>query len=167
MLRLPWADIGYACDLNWWQRYHRETGNFLKLTVDKAAARRFADVNLVGINKNDDRLELLKLGTVGWAGNSGFHCLNLAVQFRVAKIVLVGFDMTTAHGLHWHGKHPSGMNNPSERNVARWRRCVDAAAEIISALGITVINASPISALENYRKLGLLEALDAGPSFDA
>lgn len=160
MLRLPWADIGYACDLKWWERYHGQVGDFLKLSVDAAACRRFKDVRKVGINKTDDRLELLKIGTVGWAGNSGFHCLNLAVQMRPAKIVLVGFDMTVAHGLHWHGKHPAGMNNPSERNVDRWRRCTDAAADVIEALGIRVINASPISALTRYEKMDLLEALE-------
>ena len=159
MLRLPWADIGYACDLAWWKQYHGQTGDFLKLSVDRAACKRFADVHQVSLNKNDDRLELLKIGTVGWAGNSGFHCLNLAVQFMAAKIILVGFDMRVDLGLHWHGKHPSGMNNPSARNADRWRRCVDAAAEVIAALGVTVVNASPISALQNYPKMSLKEAL--------
>lgn len=165
MLRLPWADIGYACDLAWWAQYHHHLDGFggLKLSVDKAAVKRFPDIHQVGLNKHDDRLELLKIGTVGWAGNSGFHCLNMAVQMHPAKIVMAGFDMTLAYGVHFHGRHPNGMNNPTERNVARWRRCVDAAAETIAALGITVINASPISALVNYPKMSLLEAMDADP----
>lgn len=167
MIRLPWADIGYACDMAWWQRYHGQAQQRLKLTVDKAACRRFPDLIPIGLNKGSDKLELMKPGTVGWAGNSGFHCLNLAVQFQAAKIILVGFDMTIAHGVHWHGKHPSGMNNPTERNAERWRRCIDAAADLIAAMGIAVINASPISALVNYPKMGLLEALDADPTFDA
>lgn len=121
-------------------------------------SRRPWGIQKLGINKNDDRLELMKLGTVGWAGNSGFHCLNLAVQFMAAKIIMVGYDMTIAHGVHWHGRH-EGLNNPTERNVLRWRRCIDDAAEIIAALGIRCINASQISALENYPKLSLEEAL--------
>lgn len=162
MLLLPWADIGYACDFNWWARYHQETENPLKLTVDKKAATRWADVHLVSLIRKD-QLELVAIGTVGWGGNSGFHALNLAVQMRPSKIILVGYDMTLAHGVHWHGKHPSGMNNPIEGNVARWRRCIDEAAEVIEALGIQAINASPISALERYPKMSLLEALDADP----
>jgi hypothetical protein len=43
---------------------------------------------------------------------------------------------------------------------------MDAAAETIAAMGITVINASPISALVNYPKMSLLEALDADPAID-
>jgi hypothetical protein len=131
----------------------------LKLSVDSAACSRGWGVRKVGLNKHDDRLELLKIGTVGWGGNSGFHALNLAVQLRGAKIILVGYDMTLDHGIHWHGRHGGGLNNPTKRNVERWRRCIDAAAPIIAALGISVANASPISALQNYRKMSFEEAL--------
>jgi hypothetical protein len=75
-----------------------------------------------------------------------------------SKIILVGYDMTIAHGVHWHGRH-EGLNNPTERNVDRWRRCIDATAEVIAALGIQCINVSPISALHNYPKMSLEEAL--------
>lgn len=81
------------------------------------------------------------------------------MQFRPAKIILVGYDMTLSHGLHWHGPHVAGLNNPTDRNVIRWRRCVDAAAEPIAALGIRVVNASPISALQNFPKMSLEDAI--------
>jgi hypothetical protein len=130
----------------------------LKLSVDAAAVRRPWGVQPVGINKQDDRLETGKIGTVGWAGNSGFHALNLAVQMRPSKIILVGYDMRVDHGLHWHGAH-QGLNNPSQRNVERWRRCMDAAAPVIRTIGIPVLNCSPISALTAYPKMTLEEAL--------
>lgn len=130
----------------------------LKLSVDSAAVRRPWGVHKVGLNKGDDRLELVRPGTVGWAGNSGFHCLNLAVQMCPARIILVGFDMRVDQGLHWHGPH-KGLNNPTARNVDRWRRCIDATAETVAALGIRVINASHVSALQNFEKMGLEEAL--------
>ncbi len=158
---MPFADVLYGCDYLWWQKYGgvpEFTG--LKLSVDrKVSDRRDWNVKAVGVNKNDDRLELLKIGTVGWGGNGGFHALNLAIQFGAAKIILVGYDMRLDHGLHWHGRHPNGLNNPTDPNVARWRRCIDAAAEVITALDVTVINASPISALQNYPKMSLIEAL--------
>ena len=111
------------------------------------------------VRGNGDRLELEPPGTVGWGGNSGFHALNLAVQLGAAKIILVGYDMRLDHGVHWHGPH-KGLNNPHPTNVERWRRVVDAAAEVIAALGIKAINASPISALENYPKMTLEAALE-------
>jgi hypothetical protein len=157
---VPDADIAYACDFAWWERY-RGLPDFagLKLSVDKKACQRNWGVQLVGLNKNDDRLELMKFGVVGWAGNSGFHALNLAVQMMASKIILVGYDMTLAHGVHWHGKHV-GLNNPTDRSVDRWRRCIDAAAEVIQALGTKVVNASPISALQNYPRMTLQEAIE-------
>ena len=78
---------------------------------------------------------------------------------RPSKIILVGYDMSVDHGLHWHGRHARGLNNPSRPNVARWRRVVDGAAEAIAGMGIPVLNCSPISALENYPKMSLEEAL--------
>lgn len=157
---IPDADILYACDYAWWEAnggamYFKG----LKLSVDKLCLRRPWDIKQVFLNKADDRLELVKFGTVGWGGNSGFHCLNLAVQFLAAKIILVGLDMTLAYGIHWHGPHQKGMNNPKERSVERWRRVIDAGAPIIRRLAIPVINASPISALENYPKMPILEAI--------
>lgn len=158
----PWAEILFACDVAWWT--HADgctTFKGLKLTVDRAAVRRYPDLQLVVCSKGTDQLLLEPLGTVGWGGNSGFHCLNLAVQFRCAKIILVGYDMTVVNGLHWHGPHPKGMNNPRGSNIERWRRAIDGAATVIRPLGIQVINCSPISRLRNYPKMTFEEALKA------
>lgn len=114
----------------------------------------------MAVNKNDDRLELAKVGTVGWSGNSGFQALNIAIQFLCRRIILVGFDMSISSGVHWHGSHPKGMNNPTERNVLRWRLCLDQAADQLAAVGATVINASPTSALQRYPKMSLTEAFE-------
>jgi hypothetical protein len=111
--------------------------------------------------KNEDRLLVGKFGELGWGGNSGFQALNLAIQFGVKKIILICYDMHLERGMHWHGKHEGGMNNPTPKNVERWRRVTDAAAPLLEALGIKVINCSMISALENYPKMSLREALDA------
>ena len=150
----------YACDFAWWKQAEGapEFGG-LKLSQDPSIilAPQW-DIKRVKVVKDDDRLLLDKPGIVGWGGNSGFHVLNLAVQFGAAKIILVGYDMTLSHGIHWHGRHV-GLHNPTSRNVDRWRRCIDDVAEAITALGVTVINVSPISALANYPKMTLTEAL--------
>ncbi|WP_353474792.1 hypothetical protein PVT71_14580 [Salipiger sp. H15] len=111
-------------------------------------------------NREGDRLGLIERGSVGWAGNSGFHMLNLAVQMQPRRVALVGFDMRVDHGLHWHGSHPEGLSNPTAANTDRWRRCTDAVAEPIAAMGVEVVNCSPISALRNYRFADLEEALE-------
>jgi hypothetical protein len=158
----PWADILFGCDWAWWKSV-KGCPEFagLKLSTEIKVSQQEWGVHHVGLNKGSDMMEFKKLGTVGWGGNSGFHCFNLAVQFGAAKIIFVGLDMTVAHGAHWHGKHPDGLNNPSRGNTARWRRAVDAPAREVAALGIQVINCSPISALQNYPKMTFAEALEA------
>lgn len=158
---VPFADILYACDFAWWER-HAGAPEFggLKLSGDKQVVRRNWGVEAIRIRRNGDILNLVEPGTVGWGGNSGFHALNLAIQFGARRILLLGYDMRIDRGVHWHGPHPCGMNNPSAPNVARWRRNLDDLAPVIEALEVEVINCSPVSALQNYPKMDLMEALE-------
>lgn len=121
------------------------------------------DVRKVEVTKLSDQLIVHKFGLIGWAGNSGFGALNLAVQFGANPIVLVGYDMRLDRGVHWFGLHSGGLTNPHARNVERWRRCVDGCAPLLTGLGIRVFNASPVSWLQNYPKMDLMEALN-GPA---
>ncbi|KRS17529.1 hypothetical protein [Roseovarius indicus] len=148
----PWADILFACDAKWWDR-HQGCPDFegLKLCIEKPACKRWG-VGHVTCMKPDDRFFHEPKGTVGWGGNSGFHCLNLGVQFGVKRILLVGYDMHIKNGLHWHGSHLSGLNNPTAGNAERWRKSLDAAHKEIAKTGVEVLNCSPISALQKYPK---------------
>jgi len=73
--------------------------------------------------------------------------------------VLVGYDMRVDRGTHWHGDHPDGLNNPADVNVRRWRQILDAQAPLLNEMGVSVINVSPVSALEAYPKMTLEAAL--------
>lgn len=156
----PWADVLYACDVSWWREHKSSWPEFkgLKITQDKLANDEF-EIFRVICERHHENLVLDRPGQVGWGGNSGFHCINLAIQFGIKKIILVGYDMQLNGGSHWHGDHPNNMNNPTAANVARWRKTIDANAPIIKSLGIDVFNVSPVSALVNYPKMSLLEAL--------
>ena len=157
----PWADALFACDLRWWDRYGRDVDGFvgLKLSTDANACRRYPYLGRVGLDRTSDKLNLLVKGRVGWGGNSGFQALNLAAQFGAKRIVLVGYDMTTARGVHWHGRHPTGLHNPTENNIIRWRRAIDGASADLAGLGIDVLNASPASMLTAYPKVSFLDAI--------
>lgn len=99
-------------------------------------------------------------GRIGWGGNGGFHALNLAIQFGLRKIILLGYDMTLANGVHWHGRHGGALNNPRQASVDRWRGILDAQAPKLAAHGVEVVIGSPGSSLAAYRKLDLKVALD-------
>lgn len=154
----PWADMLFACDLKWWTVTNGcPEFQGMKVTIDRAASVRFG-LNYVKCMKGDDRM-LIEKGVVGWGGNSGFHCLNLALQFKVKRVLMVGYDMRTDKGLHWHGAHPNGLHNPRPGNVERWRRAVDAAHAVLAKNGIEAINCSRVSRLTEFPKMDFAEAM--------
>lgn len=159
----PWADVLYATDFAWWEREQGvpEFGG-LKISQDERLVHRPAwGIRTVTVRTAQDQLLITTPGEIGWGGNSGFAAINLAVQFGVKRIVLVGFDMRVDRGMHWHGKHGAGLNNPSQESVRRWRRVIDEQAPVLAALGVEMLNASAESALTAYPKMDLREALAA------
>lgn len=158
----PWADVLYACDANWWIE-HKGAPTFagLKVSQDKRAAQIYRHVRHVTSVRGIEHLVLDQPGLIGWGGNSGFHAINLAVQWGANKLILVGYDMNLKGGSHWHGDHTGRCSNPNAQNVERWRRVVDAAAPTLAKLGVKVFNCSPVSSLMQYEKLEFQAALDA------
>lgn len=160
----PWADVLYACDVGWWREHNGKNSNWrnfvgMKVTQDELARQEF-DIHRVICERHHENLVLDRPGQVGWGGNSGFHCINLSLQWGVKKIILVGYDMQLDNGSHWHGDH-KGLNNPTKPNVDRWRKTIDANAQTIQDLGVRVFNCSPVSALKRYPKTTIEEALVA------
>ncbi len=136
----------------------------MKVARNPSAAYEFAGVHYVRMLRDldgswPDSMVLEEPYTIGAGGNSGFQAINLAVQFGVRKIILVGFDMRVDRGTHWHGDHVGGLGNPDADKVERWRVNLDAAADSLSAAGVTVINTSAVSALRNFPKMSIREAL--------
>lgn len=119
----------------------------------------FEGLRQVGIARGRDEILVNEPGILGDGGNSGFQAINVAVQCGATRLILVGFDMRLDLGIHWHGKHGRGLNNPTERNLAKWRGVIDGCAPRLAELGVSVVNASAISALEAYPKIPIEEAI--------
>lgn len=148
----PWADALYACDGAWWKaRGGVPEFAGLKLSHDPKAAKVGADIHQFDIKAQRDEILTDRAGLIGDGGNSGFQALNVAVQFGAKRIALVGYDMRLDRGIHWHGRHARGLNNPSPNHFGRWRRALDRAADRLADLGIEVLNLSPVSTLTAYR----------------
>lgn len=166
----PWADHLYACDNHWWTAY-KGARDFQgqRIAYDAATLKAFPDLSFLKVEIKGATAKLLfdRVGLIGWGGNSGFHALNLALQFGAKAILLVGFDMRVDRGRHFFGEHPYQAKRPerdkkpSARNVEIWRKVFDDMAPVIAARGVKVINCSPISALRAYPKMTFEEALDA------
>lgn len=157
----PWADVLYACDFSWWFQ-HKGVPEFkgLKASID-ARCTRLKGIHTVRRKYGDKGadIEFKERGLICYGGNSGFQALNLAVQFGSRKIILVGFDMRIDRGLHWHKAH--AKHNPRAAQVERWRKLFDGAAPSLEQAGLCVINCSLVSALENYPKMTIAQALNA------
>lgn len=99
-------------------------------------------------------------GYIGAGGNSGFQALNIAVQFGVMRVLLIGFDMHAAQGVHWYGPNVGrNMNNPLDHNYVRWRHAFNKQARVLRGMGIDVVNASPNSALVCFENKSIEQAL--------
>ena len=149
---VPGADLLYAADEAFWA-HDAGARAFpgLKVTQSEKAARRFG-LHRVKLDPVGRSMRFDRMGEIGAGGNSGFQAINLAAQAGASRIVLVGFDLSLARGVHWHGKHGAGLNNPSAQNIDRWRADLDASAAMLAGLGVDVLNASPHSSLTAFEK---------------
>lgn len=144
----PWADVVYGCDASFW-RNCQGLPKFPGLRVSYSG--RHDGVRLIQIDVKADRLLMTPPGVIGSGGNSGFQALNLAVQWGARRIVLLGYDMSDVYGQHWYGpSNGQGRTNPGEWNFKRWRKAFAVAAEQRHALGLQIINASPLTSLDCF-----------------
>lgn len=106
---------------------------------------------------------------VSWNGNSGAAAISLASHFGVKRIILLGFDMNLddANVSHWHGSHkpPVERRDPRKQKrrlppFNRHLRGFPAIADEARKLGITILNASPQSAITAFRKVSVKDVLE-------
>lgn len=92
--------------------------------------------------------------------NSGYQSLNLAMLLGATRIILLGFDMRAVNDKkHFHPDHPPGMNNPYDGLFKTWNQNFRSTLPDLKKAGVTVINATPDSALDAFPRMSLEEAL--------
>jgi hypothetical protein len=152
----PWADILYACDGAWWDRYFEEASSVFRgelWTIDKRAHISYG----VHFVDGDDRKGLGR-DKVFYGSNGGYQAINLVYLFGASRIVLLGFDMQKTGGKsHWHGDHPGDLNRDCP--VRHFAKNFPALASDLAGVGVEVINATRETALECFPKKRLEDAL--------
>lgn len=156
----PWADILYGCDATWW-RLRKGVKEFegLKISQDAVACVEYPEIQRIRIVDTTSNELCFERGVVGSGGNSGFQAFNLAIQFGVTGVILVGFDMRLDHGEHWHGRHPQPLSNPDIFNIQRWSLAFAKTIPVLKRLDVQVFNCSPSSSLKCFPKLSLDDAM--------
>jgi hypothetical protein len=92
-------------------------------------------------------------------GNSGYQALNLAILAGAEKVLLVGYDARepiSGQTGHWFGNHP--IKEPLAA-YAMFRQSFKKGASAIKAAGVRVINCSLDSAIVEFEKMSVDEAL--------
>lgn len=149
----PWADLLYGADAPWWAH------------PDNADAHRFEGMK-VSCSPVRGVLQLMNTGNTGFdedpscvrtGGNSGHQAVHLAAHAGAARVLLLGFDM---HGGHWHKPHPAGLENPSADSFDRWIGRFAVLAPILATRGVDVVNCTPGSALDCFRRSTLAAELE-------
>ena len=153
----PWADVMFAGDLQWWDRYGHEVKGFAgeRWTRDEAAALRHR-LRLVRLRHGTGLCR--EQGHIHSGGNSGYQAINLAWHFGAKQIVLLGFDMHRHGGGHWHVEH-EGMLSAPEGHISQWRRNFEALAFDLRAAGVEVVNATKGTALAAFPHRSLRDCL--------
>ncbi len=159
---LPFADILYACDDEWWELFYSRQPDFKgekwsshnPRTDEKIKTAEKWGINL--IRGRDNEGFSIDPRIIHYGGNSGFQAINLAILFGVVRILLVGFDMRTTSKRHFHEDYPPGM-----KNSAKYEHFIPAynSAALSLPPGIEIINCTPGSALKCFPTMILEEAL--------
>lgn len=122
----PWADALYGSDRRWWIE-NNGAAKFggLKITASPAAAKLYGLRAVVRLRVKEqiltDETGVVGCGSRRGGGHSGFHALNLAVQFGAKRISLVGMDMSNGHS-----------------DTAIHKAALLAAIEQLAGIGVTV-----------------------------
>lgn len=156
----PWADVVYGCDGPWWQK---SSGlpefKGTKLAHDTGVCATYRNVHKIEVRDHDLML-FDDPGVIGSGGNSGFQAINIAAQFGATRILLIGFDMHGANGVHWYGNNGwKNAGNPLDRNYVHWRQALTEQSRVLAGMGINIVNVSAESALTCFRKANVEQAL--------
>jgi len=155
-LRVPNADLLYACDGIWWDK------NMVKVrkgfnpdaqlaTADSMGAA-FHGLQYVELCAHKPGL-CKEVGKV-YGSNSGYHAITLAWQLGARKIFLVGFDMQRTGGkTHWFGEHAEGLwNYHPDSMIASWAKTFIKLADDLITNGAECINCTIQTALTCFKK---------------
>lgn len=157
---LPFAQIVYAADQNWWDAYKQDWAGYAgsKYTVSSTAGRKFDEIERL---PTESRVFLSEHG-IALVGGSGGHAINLAYLLGADPIYLLGFDCQgKANDNHWHEDHKSGrvmLSNPNRHIYKKWARQLSRMHSELSSKGVSLFNCSRSTAL-TIPRLTLDEAL--------
>ncbi len=143
-----WADVLYAFDPPWWNRYIAEVRGVFR-------GRKFCQSRHY-IRKDIECARGLRRFVS--FGNSGACAASLAIAAGAKRLVLLGYDCGFTNGQsHHHGDYPQGERNCD--TMPKWPAQFERLAAYAKRLEVQVINASRATTLTCFPRATLDEAL--------
>lgn len=161
-----WMDIIFFGDDGFFKRYEQQLSDYkgLKVTcTDLASTNAVEWVKYLSKDKEHVKGITRNPSKVSWNHNSGGAAISLAAHTGAKKIILLGFDMNVNENknMHWHDIYKRGkIETPNdwkhwqpilERQMLGFKQI----AKDAEAMGITIINASPTSAIKHFPKVAI------------
>jgi hypothetical protein len=145
----PWAEMLYACDKEWWDKYPQAlTFAGLKVSCMRTAPKGVLTLDQTGSKGFDPDPTRLKTGL-----NSGYQAVHIAIHAKAKRILLLGFDMSRKRGAHWFGEHPPSLRNTHEDTfemlALRFADLNDRGSEIINCTERSAIKCFPSMTIES------------------
>jgi hypothetical protein len=157
-----WIDVLFFGDDGFWKTQKEGLLNFKGLRVSFESEKiRDSRVKLVTRNpRKKQGITFAPPGLLSWNFNSGAAAINLAVQFGAKRIILLGFDMSLGidNNQHWHKVYSSPFAGLKD-TMAKWLQGFPLIAEQAKSRGIEIINCSPNSKIECFRKANIWEVI--------
>lgn len=135
----PFADIFYAGDAQWWDSHYVNTASHdAELwSCSQSICDKHRDIQHFRVSQKN----------MGW--NSGMRAIELAASMGADKILLLGYDASIKHGVHWHGPHTK-TENPCADRCRKWRDQFARVAANMKKNGVQVINCSRYTELRCF-----------------
>lgn len=163
-----WVDIVFFGDGDFYRANHEELAVFPKLKITSSPHIVKKNVYDIKYTPRDNRHPSGisdRPGHVSWNLNSGAASISLAYQLGVKKVYLLGFDMQIGENgdQHWHKhykkyrdvKNKDAKKLPFERHLKGF----SSVARDAERLGLEIINVSPNSEIEHFKRVKLSDVL--------
>lgn len=148
---LCWADVRWFYDNR--DLIRDGYSGPLKVTWKPVSNPKGHAINVLKWSRNEFSLDP---STVG-GNQTGLGAINIAYHLGVARILLLGFDMTSKRGHNWHELH--ARHATEDRYTLLFIPEMERAAQILQQRGVEVINCTPHSALQCFPTQSLEEVL--------
>jgi hypothetical protein len=164
-----WIDMVFFGDSGFYQTHRTRLAVFpgMKITCHNGASKE-TWIKFLGRDGRKPRGISSAPNLVSWNGNSGAAAVSVAAHAGAKRIILLGFDMSLNgdNRQHWHNLYGRGVINVGDERkrrklpFERHLRGFEDIARDAQAMGIEILNASPTSAITQFRKLTVKEILD-------